>query len=376
MIAVALLGSIYAAFVIVAATHTHGRVGLGGAPLFYDFSAFYEAGALAKSGQAVKAYDSAAMIATEQAAFPGSTLRLPWNYPPVFLLLLAPLAALPYAAAWVAWSGTTYGAFLLATRRLVERGRAWLLLLAPGAAVNLFFGQNGLLTTALMAGGVLALDRRPMLGGAILGLLIYKPQFAVLAPVLLLCVFNWKALFGAAASVAALTLASLAAFGLAPAMAFVELALHPATVVSSSSSDWRAVPTVATMARTLGLGAPVTSLCQWSVALAATIAAAFVWRSTRDPARRLGALAAATLLVAPYLRGYDLAVLILPAAALFGDAELRPRLLVLLVTGAAWALPAFAMFASGPVQLSPLAPIALMVLLTLQALRGSSPGAA
>jgi len=38
---------VYFVFAVTAAMHTHGRVGLGGSPLFYDFSAFYQAGAFA-----------------------------------------------------------------------------------------------------------------------------------------------------------------------------------------------------------------------------------------------------------------------------------------------------------------------------------------
>src|SRR4051812_24189039 len=77
----------YVVFAVMAATHTHNRIGLGGAPLFYDFSVFHQAGVLANSGHAADAYDDGRMIAVEKAAFPGNTLRLPWSYPPTFQLM-------------------------------------------------------------------------------------------------------------------------------------------------------------------------------------------------------------------------------------------------------------------------------------------------
>jgi hypothetical protein len=185
--AAAMLG-LYVLFGCLVAANIHHRLDPSGAPLFYDFSAFYQAGRLADEGRPAAAYDDAAMVAAEQAAFPGTTARLPWNYPPSFQLLMAPLAALPYGAAWLVWTLALYGLYALLARRLAEPGRRWLLLLAPGVAVNLLVGQNGLLSTLLLGAGVLGLARRPLVGGALLGLMSYKPHFAVLIPLALVAV--------------------------------------------------------------------------------------------------------------------------------------------------------------------------------------------
>src|SRR5258708_6122854 len=111
--------ALYVLFGIAVATHSHGRLGPNGAPLFYDFSAFYEAGQLAGGGHAASAYDDSVMAAMQQKDFPGAVTRLPWNYPPSFQLLLTPLAALPYVAAWLVWSLALYGAYTLLARRLL-----------------------------------------------------------------------------------------------------------------------------------------------------------------------------------------------------------------------------------------------------------------
>ncbi|MDR3514041.1 MAG: glycosyltransferase family 87 protein [Caulobacteraceae bacterium] len=353
--------ALYVLFGVVVGLHTHARLGPSGAPLFYDFSAFYEAGRFADAGHAAAAYDDKAMIAAERAAFPGITVRLPWNYPPSFQMLFMPLAALPYVAAWLIWSSVLYGLYALLARRLLPTRDLWVALLLPAAAINLLVGQNGFLSTVLMGAGVLALERRPIVGGVLLGLLSYKPHFAVLAPVLLVFTRQWRALGGAVVSGAALLLLSLAILGPDAWLAFADKALHPA-VFTSSSSDWRNIPSVQILARTLGLPPVAASVLHWAVALAATVGAAWVWRRSDDARLRAGALAAATLLVTPYLRLYDLTLLILPIAALMAPADGEPGLGERAILVVAWLAPAVLLFTPPGVQLGPLVTLALMAL--------------
>jgi len=351
----------YISFVMVAATHTHNRIGLGGSPLFYDFSVFHTVGAMANEGHATESYDDAKMIAAERAAFPGNTLRLPWNYPPTFQIMLMPLGALPYVVAWLVWSGILYSCYALLSRRLADAPNVLVfLLLAPGAAVNLFFGQNGILSTVLLGGGVLLLGSRPILAGVLLGLLAYKPQLAVLAPFALLAGREWRALAAAILSQIALILVSLALLGSGPWLAFLYKLAHPAAVFSSSSSDWRAIPSVMIFARTLGLGTAVSSVLHWTIAAIAAAFALWTWHKTKDSRIRMAVLAAATMLVTPYLRSYDLLLLILPIAVMLRGPTGWAEKLVLF---AAWLMPGALMFLPSPVQVAPLVSAAVMGLL-------------
>jgi hypothetical protein len=360
------VGSVYA-------INTHGGLGPNGAPLFYDFSAFYQAGAFADSGKATAAYDDAAMVAAEHAAFPGATLRLPWNYPPTFQLLLMPFGALPYVTAWLLWSSTLYGLYALLAWRIAGSGARWLVLLAPGAAVNLLVGQNGLLTAALLGGGVLLLRKRSLVGGAMLGLMAYKPHFAVLVPLALICGREWRALGAAIASGAGFALLAAAVLGLDPWLAFLHKAVEPSALFSSSSSAWRSIPSVMIMARTLGAGARLASALHWIVAAAAALGALWVWRKTPDGRLRAAALATATLLVTPYLRAYDLALLILPIAALLPSAEADAGLGEQAAAGVAWLAPALLLFTQPAVQFGPLITIALMSLIVRRVARAGDP---
>ena len=134
---------------------------------------------------AATAYDDRAMLAAAQAAFPGVTVRLPWNYPPSFQLLLMPLAALPYAMAWLLWSGALYGLYALLARRIASVAHRWIVWLALGARQSA--GRaNRLLRTVLMSKRASSAST-PIVGGILLGLMTYKPHFAVLVPFVLIC---------------------------------------------------------------------------------------------------------------------------------------------------------------------------------------------
>ena len=65
-------------------------------------------------------------------------------------------------------------------------GLALLAFLSPAISTNIGLGQNGAITAALLMGGLSLLETRPYAAGALLGLLIFKPQIAILLPVMVL----------------------------------------------------------------------------------------------------------------------------------------------------------------------------------------------
>ena len=76
-----------------------------------DFSVFWSAGRLAVSGHPALAYDHHALVLSEHIAPEAYLYGYDWRYPPSFLLLLAPLGAMPYLAAFALFSviGATAG---------------------------------------------------------------------------------------------------------------------------------------------------------------------------------------------------------------------------------------------------------------------------
>jgi hypothetical protein len=114
----------------------------------------------------------------------------PWAYPPSFLLILLPFAPLGFFGSYVAFQVVTGALLALALRSraaaaLPSRALLVAALACPASAINAIDGQAVFLVAALIVGGFGLLERRPYLGGLVLGLLTFKPQFCILVPIAL-----------------------------------------------------------------------------------------------------------------------------------------------------------------------------------------------
>src|SRR5689334_2667508 len=68
-----------------------------GKPIGSDFVAYWSASRLAVEGRAEAAFDLGVIASVQHAAVPSPPeIVFPWLYPPIFLLLIAPLGLLPY----------------------------------------------------------------------------------------------------------------------------------------------------------------------------------------------------------------------------------------------------------------------------------------
>src|SRR5215472_883500 len=195
---------------------THGLIVPLSRPVSTDFVSFYAAGALADAGTPALAYDQAAHYALEEAASAAGVEYRYFYYPPVFLLLCAALARLPYLAAFLVFEAATLLFYLIVARRVLHEGGASVfvpLLAFPAVFWTLGLGQNAFLTAALFGAATLSIDRRPILAGLLFGVLCYKPHLGLLLPIALLAGHHWRALGAAFASAAALCAFSLVLFG-------------------------------------------------------------------------------------------------------------------------------------------------------------------
>jgi len=299
----------------------HGTLDDWGRPLGTDFSDVWAAGRMALDGHAADAWNWRLHYAAQQSAHGSADVPFyGWHYPPPFLLVAALLATLPYTAALVVWEGATLGAAALALRGIVGGRRALLVgLCAPVVLVCLMHGQNGFLTAALMAGGLLLIERRPFAAGLLLGCLVYKPQFAVVVGPLLLARGEWRAVAGAACSAAALVALTFALWGWGVWQAFFDsLPLTRHVVIEAGATGWAKIQSPFGWARMWGAGLGSAYAVQAAATLAAV--AAVVWLTrTAAPSVRNAAAAAAALLSTPYLLDYDLVLLGLGAAFLVRD---------------------------------------------------------
>src|SRR5579884_2989506 len=260
LVAIALLIASAASLIYLVLT-AHNGIDRQGRPLGTDFSNVYAAGTYVDEGKAAASFDPQQQFAREQAMFGADTQFYGWHYPPFFLFVAAALALIPYGVALAAWQAATLALYVLTIAAIVSsfrgprsrnpecmipvneeqapagkveagRPRLWIralardagpagmtsdwLLLAlafPAVLINIGHGQNGFLTAALLGGALVMLDRRPILAGLLFGLLVYKPQYGVMIPLVLAVSGRWKCFAAAAVTVAVLALAATLAFG-------------------------------------------------------------------------------------------------------------------------------------------------------------------
>jgi len=362
-----------AAMLVFLFATAHGTLDRYGRPLGTDFSNVWTAGRMALGGDAARAWVWSAHYAVQQATHQNAAVPFyGWHYPPPFLLVAAALAALPYVCALVLYQAATLAAAVAVVRRIVPGPDTLLVALAaPVVLVCLGHGHNGFLTAALLGAGLLLLDRRRLAAGLLLGCLVYKPQFALLIPPLLLAGGHWRAIAGAALAAAVLIGATLAIWGWPVWQAFFDsLPLTQSIVIEQGGTGWHKIMSPFAAIRMWGCGIEVAYAGQGVATVLAIVATLWIARSAA-PALRNAATCAAVLIATPYVLDYDLVVLGVGAAFLVADGRARgflpyERSLIALV----WAAPLFARQVA-EVALIPLGLATMLVVLFLAIRRAS-----
>jgi hypothetical protein len=303
---------------------THGWIVPLDHPLTTDFASFYAAGDLANAGNPALAYDQAAHFAAEQRVTePGIQYQF-FYYPPVFLLICALLARLPYLAAFVVFEAASLALYLVVTRRILdEPGRAALvpMLAFPAVFWTVGLGQNALLTAALFGAGILSVDRRPVWAGVLFGALCYKPHLALLIPVALIAGRRWQAFAAASATVAALVLGSTGLFGWETWQAFLGVAADSHATYELGRINLAGMISPFAAARLAGFDVGVAYAIQGLATLAAAALVAFVWWRDQSLELRGASLVAATLIAVPVVLLYDFMLAAVAAAFLIRAAR-------------------------------------------------------
>jgi hypothetical protein len=235
-----------------------------------------------------------------------------WGYPPFTLLLFWPLAQASYFVALTLWTLGLFSAFAGVTLSRVPAGRRTaalvMLALAPACLINVVGGQNGFLTAALFLGGLLALDRRPVLAGILFGLLTCKPHLGLILPLALLALGAWRTITAATVTAGLLVAVSVGVLGIEPWRHYLgETSAYQYGLLERFSGFYPFMMTsVFAGARTFGLGMSAAWAIQAAVAVPTLGASIWAVRRTADPVLRAGVLAAAVPLLTPYAFNYDL----------------------------------------------------------------------
>ena len=291
-----------------------------GKPTSTDFVSFYAAGHLAGAGDPAGAYLQPVHYAAEQQAITKGIAYVYFYYPPVFMLLCAMLARLPYLVAFLVFEGATLLSWLAVLGRILVRapGRVRELVVPmlafPAVFINFGVGQNGFLTAALFGGATLLIDESPVLAGAMIGALCYKPQFGLLIPVALIAGRRWRGVAAAAAVAAALVALSIYLYGVITWREFLAAITASHATYESGKVDFAAFVSTFGAFRLLGASAAVAYGAQGVASLAAAGLVAWVWWKDLSLPTRAATLAAATLVAVPLTLFYDLVLAAVAAA--------------------------------------------------------------
>ena len=293
---------------ICAAAWLIGWVTQRSSPAGFDFIAIYASARLVATGNPGAVTDREAIFAVEHATLPERTIFLNNPNPPAVSLILAPIGALPFDIAYAVL--LTLGVAALAASALLlaplaaaeQRMRLFpFAMLAPPSTIALAEGQ----TTPFMLLAVAAsLRAPPAVSGALMGLLVLRPQLLPLFALIALADRQRRVPF--LVVVAAVALVSFLMVGPDGVVRYLDLVAPAAAELRPGELG------LAALARRAGIGGD-DAIASLALSAVAVLAAAVLILRARAKDRMLMA-PPATLLSVPHVLLHD-AVLAYPTIA-------------------------------------------------------------
>jgi hypothetical protein len=304
---------------------TPGMFDRAGNIKFQDFLQFPISASLVSQARANELYNDQ-VLADHIRTIVGreTTVQLRYFYGPQVALWFIPLlhfSFLEQAATWVALSLLVYFACVYfvwkTSASLQQHGR----LVAVGAIAYppLFHcfvrGQlSAVILVCVTAAYFAFLARRDFLAGIFLGLLVFKPQFLVAIPLVLLLAGAWRALAGLTLSAIAQLGFAYLYFGSTVMRSYVDMLLHSAR--QPATTELRLSPVQMHSLHSFWEILVPWHSGVWALYLLSSLAviamAAAIWKSSSSLAIRLSGLILAAVLVNPHIYIYDLLVLAVP----------------------------------------------------------------
>lgn len=377
VLAAAALFSFYTWAVYASTFWSPGSIGVNFDGPGTDYMVFYGAVRLFLAGKDALLFEGHRFTAHLNSVFsmwlPKPMPFRPWVYPPTYLLIMLPFGKLTFFPSYVAFqvasAGLLVGALFLGEqdrqRKAVTVAAA---LLCPAAAWNVAFGQNAFLVCALLIGGFRLCERRPTLGGIVLGLLSFKPQFWMLVPIALVAARDWRALAATLLSAAALASVSAAVLGPEIWWRWLHFAL---TNYADPQASWTRLgrmwgDDIYACLVASGLPGSLANAAQIAVAALSAGVVCRIFSRGIPPDRKLAVLLSASILAAPQSTPQDSLMLAIAAALwVFGEARQGGAAMWKWTLALAlWLIPLFNPPAISPLgRLTPILIVAFMVLL-------------
>jgi hypothetical protein len=298
---------------------------------FQDFLPQYTSAQLIAQHRASELYDQQVIAESIPAVVGQPTrVRLPNLYGPQVGLFFVPLSRFLFPVAariWVAASLLIYFACVYLVWNSCSALRPYFATVAICALAfpplfHFFMrGQLSALVLACFTTAFLAFRAdRHWLAGVALGLLVFKPQFLVAIPLVLLLSHAWKAFAGLVISAGAQLAITRIYFGPAVMRAYFATLWHISRVIGAAELSLAPIQMHSLRSFwSLLIPWPEAALAVYALtSLAILVIAAAVWKSSAPLALRFSALTLAAVLVNPHLFIYDLLVLA-PALMLLVD---------------------------------------------------------
>jgi hypothetical protein len=287
-----------------------------------DFSHLYTLGSVGLERRAADLYNEDAQAELTARRIPGAEgIRYIPLYPPQVSIIFAPLAALPYARALIIWltiSALLYGVCCYklwqSCPRLFNEGRTvFILAIAfPGFFHLIAWGQTSAVALACFTAAFLLLrHERPFLAGLALGCLIFKPQLGIAAAFVFVYTRAWRVIAGGILSAAAQLAVPAFYYGAESLRAW----MHMMTSVVDNIPLTEPRPYQTLSLRTFwtmlipGRALPLALYILSAIVILGFTAAVWSRRPALPLALRYSSLLVASVLVAPHLLVYDVAVL-------------------------------------------------------------------
>lgn len=287
---------------------------LGNIARLHDASMLYDAGRQAALGSQLINQD------------PGETY-LP-VYGPQYSLIFRPLAALPYglaAAAWMLMSALVYfvccALLLKACPRLSgDRPAIFILALAfPGFFYLIASGQNSVLALIAFSSAFFAFrSGAKFTAGLALGLLMYKPQFGLMAAAIFVLTLEWRVILGALITGTGQLAAGAAYYGTPALKAYFAQLVHLNQNASALEPHIDRMHSLRAFWSLLLPWHAAASLLFGVSALAVIAITLWCWRSKTPVELRYAVFLLGSALIDPHLTDYDL-VMLMPAFLVIGD---------------------------------------------------------
>jgi hypothetical protein len=305
-----------------------------------DFSAFYLAGWLARSGHGHLLYDNEIHAELRKTLWDSESRVLPYLNPPFYALLMAPFTYLPPNAAIQVWRAVQLAlaawSFVLMAGMVGLRNSLTYLLLFLAAWPSMhvtILAQNSFLSLLALALGLYLLDRKlDGQAGLVLAIGLIKPQLTVLVPVMLIVLRRWHGLAGFATGTLLLYLVSAIPAGLSWPWSYLSVVSDAAYRMGQQEN----VPAMPSLAGALRVACSDKVNPLFIMAALGVVAAILMFLHGRLGARAhsMSALTVVlTLLISPHILSYDLVLLVWPCLVLLSShhRHLGPAVALLMV---------------------------------------------